>query len=90
MHLPPCACLSLKSKQEQNFAELHCVNAQTRVPDARLTHKNQVLVVPSMKLLAGERMRHNRLDARQLLLTNHKRKVKLKVSLQIYEARLCP
>jgi hypothetical protein len=80
MNLHPSVCLCLKRKQEQNFAKPHRVNAQTEVPGARWTHKYQVLAVPPMKWLAGERMTQNTLDSRQLLVTNHKRRVELKVS----------
>ena len=79
MRLHPSVCLSLKANKSK-ILQKHCVNGRTEVPDARRTHKYQVLAVPQMKKLAGERMRKNRLDARQLLVTNHKRSVELKVS----------
>ena len=80
-HEPSPQCLSLsEKKQEQNFAKPHRVNAQTEVPGARRTHNYQVLAVPPMKWFAGERMAQNTLDSQQLLVTNHKRRVQLKVS----------
>ena len=80
MTLDFSVCLGLKRKQEKNSAEPYGVNAQTEVPDAWRTHKNQVLAVPLPIMLAGEWTTQDTLGARKLLVTNHKRRVELKVS----------
>ena len=80
MSLDFSVCLGLKRKQEKNLAEPYSVNAQSEVPDAWRTHKDQVLAVPAMERLAGKWMTQDTLGARKLLVTNHKRRVELIVS----------
>ncbi len=79
MTLNSSVCLCLERKQEKNSAQPYGVNGQMEVPDARRTHKNQVLAVSATIMLVGEWMTEDALVAWKLLVTKDKRRVELKV-----------
>ena len=72
-------CLGLKRKQEQNSEEPHGFHTQAEVPRSWRTRKNLVLTIPPPIWLLREWITQDTLEAWQLLVTNRKCSVELKV-----------